>query len=125
MSRKYSKRQNKFQIADKLRNTKGFFFTDTKRILQEVVNDDSVSIEQFRYIAMCTGATLDCFFSLSEEKQKATELRSKQAIVDQLLLQNRTIRFTNANEYDKKTKRNGGKYNKDIFGGETQKALEI
>ena len=106
-----SSRRSRHYHANKLKSVRYTLLADTKRVLQEIVDDDSVSLDEFRLMSNLTGATLDCFFRLDDEKRIAVPLQTKADIVKQLLYTDRKIRHHKAKEHShahKSSKRAGG-----------------
>lgn len=92
-----SSRRSKHYHANRLKSVRHTVLADTKRVLQEIVNDESVAVDNFRLMSNMTGATLDCFFRIDEEKRIAVPLQTKAEIVKQLLYTDRKIRHLKAN----------------------------
>lgn len=106
-----SSRRSRHYHANKLKSVRYTLLADTKRVLQEIVDDDSVSLDEFRLMSNLTGATLDCFFRLDDTKRIAVPLQTKADIVKQLLYTDRKIRHHKAKEHshaNKSSKRAGG-----------------
>lgn len=92
-----SRRHSRHYHANQLKTVRHSVLADTKKVLVNIVQDDSVSIEEFRLMATLAGATLDCFFRLDDDKCTATPFETKQDIVKQLLYTDRKIRHIKAN----------------------------
>jgi len=109
--RSQTPRRSKHYHANRLKSVRHTLLADTKRVLQEIVDDESVSVDEFRLMSNLTGATLDCFFRIDEEKHIAVPLRTKAEIVKQLLYTDRKIRHLKAKGRSSSrspTKRAGG-----------------
>lgn len=109
--RSQTPRRSKHYHANRLKSVRHTLLADTKRVLQEIVDDESVSVDEFRLMSNLTGATLDCFFRIDEEKRIAVPLRTKAEIVKQLLYTDRKIRHLKAKAHksaSSSAKRSGG-----------------
>ena len=65
-----------------------------------VADDDAITIENFRLMALLAGASLDCFFALnrSVDPPVATPLTDKKAIVKQIFRVHPSVRFETAHK---------------------------
>lgn len=109
--RSQTPRRSKHYHANRLKSVRHTLLADTKRVLQEIVDDESVSVDEFRLMSNLTGATLDCFFRIDEEKRVAVPLQTKAEIVKQLLYTDRKIRHLKAKAHksaSSSAKRSGG-----------------
>ena len=102
------KRRSKHAHADRLKSLRHSMLTDTKRVLQEIVDDSTVSIEEFRLMCILTGATLDCFFRIDDTKKVAVPLQTKADIIKQILYTDRRIRHSQAKASPSHTRKHAG-----------------
>ena len=99
----------RYHIADKVSSVEGFFNTNAKQTCAQLAQDDTITVEQLRLMALSVGASLDCFFSMSSAnthgKTKAKPFHTKQDIIQQLFIQNRNVRFQVAHQKYKTNKK--------------------
>ena len=87
---------HKYYHVAKLNSPYGMLKANTKKVMQDIVDDETVTLEEFRLLAVFSGATLDCFFGWDDASKTATPLTTKHAIVKQLLYTDKKIRHMKA-----------------------------